>query len=156
MGKLVMLALLAGGGYFVYEKYLHKSEALLAYIQYSEAYRFGKCDILRAAAEEKALADVEQYCASATFMGRQMPSAASMANDMANTPSGVMLKLIRTVESESKDSGGEVTLKLVEKVGGMSRNSGMNTSPRRITARLRQTGGSWKVLEVVDLDAAPL
>lgn len=150
-----MLALLAGGGYFVYDKYIHKSPALLAYTRYSEAYRFGKCDDLKALAEEKAMADVEQYCASATFMGRQMPSAASMANDMAGTPSGVMLKIIRTVESETKDSGGEVTLKLVEKVGGMSRNSGMNTAPRRITARLRQVGGSWKVLEVVDLDAAP-
>lgn len=148
-----MLAILAGGGYFVYEKYIHKSEALSAYSAYSEAYRYGKCDTLKAMAEEKALADVEEYCASATFMGRQMPSAASMANDMANTPSGAMLRISRTVESETKDSGGEVTLKVIEKAGSMGPDNSIDRTPHRKTVRLRKSGGSWKILEEINPDA---
>ncbi len=153
MGKLIMLALLGGGGYYVYEKYIHKSEALLAYTAYAEAYRYGKCGELKGMAEDKALADVEAYCESATFMGRQMPSAANMANDMANTPSGAMLRISRKVESETKDSAGEVTLKLVERAGSMGPDNSIDRSPHRKVVRLRKTGGSWKVLEEQDPDA---
>ncbi len=156
MGKLIMLALLAGGGWFAYQKFLYKSPALLAYSAYSEAFRYGKCDQLKAMVEEKAAAEVEEFCATPTFMGRQMPSAAGMANDMANTPSGAMMRISRTAESETKDSGGEVTLKVVEKAGTLGpRDPALDTRPKRFTVRLRESGGSWKILEVQDPDAPP-
>lgn len=156
MRQLLLVALLAWGGYYAFKRFAIGSDAYQAYAKYSEAYRFGKCPELKEMTEENALADVERYCASSTFMGRPMPSAASMANDMAMTPSGVMLKIIRKVESETKDSSGVVTLKLVETLGGSAaRDPAFNAAPRKVVARLRKSGGAWKVLEAVNPDAPP-
>lgn len=156
MRQLILLALVGAGAYYGFKRYALGSEAYRAYGKYAEAYRFGKCPELRALSEGAAAADVEQYCTGSTFMGRQLPSAASMANDMAMTPSGVMLKIVRKVESESQGSDGVVTLKLVETPGGpAARDPAMRFPPRKVVARLRQSGAAWKVIEAVDPDAPP-
>lgn len=146
MGRLILLALLIGGGHYAYKKFFYKSPAFLAWSQFSDAQREGKCDPLRALAVEKAAAWVQDFCFSG--MGG---SAASFADDMASTPQGAMTRIMRRVESEKTDADGkEVTLKVVEWLGGPgAAPSPMYKPPPpwTVSAKIRKADGSWKVVE---------
>lgn len=129
-----------------------KSEALKVFRQFSAAQREGKCDVLLSLAADNALEEAERFCAPAgKLFGNELPSAASMAADMASTPAGAMSGWKTELES-SAESGGDLILQVVQKpTGQLARKSTFNRPPppRQLTVIMSKASGSWKVKEVV-------
>ena len=130
-----------------------ESEALKVYTQFSNAMRKGKCDVLRSVSEGPALEDVTKFCAPAgVFFGKPLPSAASVAADMAATPQGIIAAWKTEIESSFKYEG-DLVLEVAEKpTGRLARKSTLNTPPppQYKTVTMSKASGSWKVKEVVN------
>ncbi len=145
MGKLILLAIVLGGGFYGYKTYLYKSEAQAVYEKFSWAMREGKCIELRevVAEESQAKEFVEEYC-------RPGPgNAAGFASEMAGTPQAAMTKWRSEIKSETA-TGDEVSLVVVDipyGPGAMPSPTTVAPSPINATAKLKKVGGALKIRE---------
>lgn len=154
MIKNIFFAALIVSGLVIYRTQFYRSPAYKAYVRFSEAVRAGKCNDMKALSEGQASAFVDGLCTpppSMTVFGKtiSMPSAASMINDMASTPSGAMMRIIRKVESESEKNG-EVELKVIEKPFLRNTPPSQLAPPSLCQVKLKKTGGAWRVIEYSD------
>lgn len=149
MGKSIFMAILIACGTYAYNKFIYKSPAFLAWSKFSDAKREGKCDVLQLMVLDQAAGWVTKFCSSG--LGG---SAASFANDMAFTPQGASMRIMRRLESETTSaSGKEVKLKVVEWLGGPGAAPGPMYSPpppQTVEVKMQDVGGLWKVVEFTE------
>ena len=143
MGKIILLAILLGGGYYGWQTYGPGSAAFQKYKEFSEAWRRGDCGRLRMTSAEEAHAKVQAYCNPRGFGG----SRAGMAAEMAGSTAYAQMHPIYKLESESS-SAGTTKLKVLLRIAVRKSNVGGNFSPpaQRHEASVKKVNGEWKVI----------
>ncbi|MBI3548208.1 MAG: hypothetical protein HY078_04050 [Elusimicrobia bacterium] len=150
MGKLITLAVVAGVAYYGYTNFFAKSEAFDAYQKYATAMSKGDCGQLQSMAEGPAKEKVDGFCTGGSMKvyGKdyKTPAAATVAQDLASTPAGVMSSFRYSLESETA-SGSEVNLKVKQSVVGRPSKLNPLRGPVVHLVKMTKASGAWKVLE---------
>lgn len=157
MGKLILLLVLAAGGFAVYWFGFHKSPAYETYLKWTQATMEGDCKTLYSISDGDARKWVDFFCTpqgGMTIMGQVQPGmvAANMVSDLRNSPQGAMRGLRHEIQSEEEAADGTVSLRVVETVLERPSNFHKPAPPRQHDVKLKEVDGAWKILEFKDTE----